>query len=368
MPVTITPSPSVTNRSQCCTGCARPSAACMERKSKNLSIGLLNNMPDGALESTEQQFFSLLNAASEGLSISLSFYCLPEIPRGISAQNHINQHYKSAESLWNAELDGLIVTGKEPNASHLSNEPFWPSFVSVVEWARENTCSTVWSCLAAHAAVLHMDGVERVRSSRKHSGILDCTRAADHAITANLPTRFRVPHSRWNGLQESDLTCSGYQVLTRTDGAGVDCFVKQEQSLFLFFQGHPEYQMDTLLLEYRRDVARYLRGETGAYPNIPEGYFDHPILHELSEVQREASARPHEQTFARLGMLLSTAGVEDGWRTTATTLYRNWLRYISSEKKAHMQKENAQVVMPPDILPQEVLQPALLDPAMLMAR
>jgi homoserine O-succinyltransferase/O-acetyltransferase len=368
MPVMMTPSHSGTDRSQCCTGCARPSVACVERKSKNLSIGLLNNMPDGALESTERQFMSLLNAASDELSISLSCYRFPEIPRGASTQNHIDRYYKSVESLWTTELDGLIVTGKEPNASHLSGEPFWPSFVSVVEWARENTCSTVWSCLAAHAAVLHMDGIERVRSNQKHSGILDCVRTTDHTITANLPTRFRVPHSRWNGLQESDLTGSGYQVLTRTGGAGVDCFVKQEQSLFLFFQGHPEYQLDTLLLEYRRDVARYLRGETAVYPNVPQGYFDHKTLHELSEVQRGAADRPYEETFARLEVLLSTAGVEDGWHATAITLYRNWLRYIAAEKKTRMQKKNAQAAIPPDVLPQQVLQPALLDPAVLMAR
>ncbi len=368
MPVTVNLPHSGSDPLRCTASCANPSAECMERRSRSLTIGLVNNMPDAALEATEQQFLSLLSAASDGFSVSLVLYSLSGIPRGASAQNHIDQKYRSTESLWDTELDGLIVTGKEPIAPNLADEPFWHSFASVVEWARKKTYSTIWSCLAAHAAVLYMDGIQRVRSSQKCSGIFDCTRIAEHPMTANLPARFRLPHSRWNGVREPDLTRSGYQVLSRSDGAGVDCFVKQEESLFLFFQGHPEYKLDTLLLEYRRDIGRFLRGEASVYPKSPQGYFDHRTLSELLEVQREAAMRPHEETFARLAMLLSTAGAEDGWRTTAATLYRNWLRYISSEKKARMQKERAEAAMPAEVLPQGVLEPALRTPAVLMTR
>ena len=45
-------------------------------------------------------------------------------------------------------------------------------------------------------------------------------------------------------------------------------------SLFLFLQGHPEYEAGTLLREYRRDIARFLRGEREHYPAVPQGYFD----------------------------------------------------------------------------------------------
>lgn len=357
MSVTMTLPFSSTNHSRCSAGCAKPSEACIERKSKSLAIGLVNNMPDGALESTEQQFVSLLDASSAEFSVNLSFYFLPGIPRSAPAQNHIDRHYRSAESLWDTELDGLIVTGKEPIAANLSDEPFWNHFINTLEWAREKTYSTIWSCLAAHAAVLHMDGIQRVRSSQKHSGVFDSTRIAEHPITTNLPSRFRLPHSRWNGLPESDLIRAGYQVMIRADGAGVDCFTKQEKSLFLFIQSHPEYGLDTLLSEYRRDVARFLRGESNRYPNVPQGYFDDSTLPEFAEVQREATARTHGETFARLGMLLSTAGV-DGWHATATSLYRNWLQFISSEKRACMQKQYAGSGTLLDVVPQALLTPS----------
>jgi homoserine trans-succinylase len=41
--------------------------------------------------------------------------------------------------------------------------------------------------------------------------------------------------------------------------------VKQRNSLLVFFQGHLEYEAQTLLLEYRRDVGRYLRRERELY-------------------------------------------------------------------------------------------------------
>ena len=360
MPVTLTLPSSIVNHSRCSTGCASPSAQCIERRSRNLAIGLVNNMPDGALESTEQQFISLLNEASGELAVSLSLYSLPGIPRSASARNRIDQLYRSAESLWDTELDGLIVTGREPIASNLSEEPYWDGFVNLLEWAREKTSSTIWSCLAAHAAVLHMDGIQRVRSSRKHSGIIDSTRTVEHPITASLPARFQLPHSRWNGLPEADLIRAGYEVLIRADGAGADCFVKQEQSMFLFFQSHPEYQLDTLLLEYRRDVVRFLRGESSAYPNVPQGYFNRGTLQELSEVQHKAEGQSHEETLAQLEALLFTSGAGNGWRATAATIYNNWLQYISAEKKACMQKKRAEAGLLPDALPQALMDPALL--------
>ena len=60
----------------------------------------------------------------------------------------------------------------------------------ILEWARENTHSTVWSCLAAHAAVLHMDGIGRHRSADKHFGVFECVRVSEHPLLAGAPLRF----------------------------------------------------------------------------------------------------------------------------------------------------------------------------------
>ena len=321
-------------------GCASSAPAIPNRfQEKKLAIGLLNNMSDSALEATERQFISLLSAASDSFHVQLSLFSLPGIPRGDAAMRRIQNKYVSTELMRQGKLDGLIVTGREPLTQNLPDEPYWANFVEVLEFARENTFSTIWSCLAAHAAVLHMDGIKRVRSDEKHCGVFDCTPVTEHAMTRNIPKQYRLPHSRWNGITEAELSRCGYKVLTRASSAGVDSFVRdgQQRSLFLFFQGHPEYDSDTLLLEYRRDVSRYLRGEASKYPNVPAGYFEESTLRELDEIQRGIPAQSPGETLAHLDRVLSQAPAADGWHDTAVTIYRNWLEYIALQKKVSAQ-------------------------------
>jgi homoserine O-succinyltransferase len=304
---------------------------------------LINNMPDGALEATERQFLSLLNSASDGISIRLSLYALPEIPRNEAAARHIGNFYSSVESLWDTQLDGLIVTGREPLAPNLADEPYWGTFTKVLEWARDNTHSTVWSCLAAHAATLHMDGVRRIKSCQKNSGVFDCSQVSDHPLTSGTPSSFRLPHSRWNGLCEDELTRCGYKVLTRAADAGVDTFIKHCRSMFVFFQGHPEYEPNTLLLEYRRDVGRYLRGESAAYPLMPRRYFDEETVAALEAVQQEAMTSRREELLAKVSGILERITIKNSWHTTAACVYRNWLQYICTQKKLQQRRSRLAV-------------------------
>jgi homoserine O-succinyltransferase len=303
-----------------------------EQSGPRISIGLINNMPQSAFAATERQFVSLLDSASEGIPIQLSLYSLSGIPRPEPGPDYASSNYSSIEELLEANLDGLIVTGKEPLTPDLRDEPCWRSFTQVLDWARDKTHSAVWSCLAAHAAVLHMDGIGRRRSEQKHFGLLQCIGVPGHELRAGAPERFTVPHSRWNGLPDEELEACGYSVLARTADAGVDTFVKQEKSLFIFFQGHPEYESDTLLREYRRDVGRYLRQEAITYPLLPRGYFDDRTGSALTAFQQEAMTRRDEKLFANIDSLLETAKIENTWRSPASHTYRNWLEYICARK------------------------------------
>ncbi|MGC1870098.1 MAG: homoserine O-succinyltransferase [Acidobacteriaceae bacterium] len=306
------------------------------RSSNTITIGLVNNMLDGALEATERQFLSLLESASDGISVRLCLYSLPGVPRNETGSRHILSSYTSADNLGEAKLDGLIVTGREPLAANLADEPYWDRFTKLVDWAKENTYSTIWSCLAAHAATQYMDDIQRVKSRHKRCGILDCARVSDHPLIAGTPSRFKLPHSRWNGLPEDELTARGYDVLTRAGDAGVDTFVRQNKSLFVFFQGHPEYERNTLLLEYRRDVARYVRGEMNTYPLMPRGYFDRDAEIELIALQHKARLVRDPEILAEVSRVLETVEIEDTWRPTAAVIYKNWLRYICAQKEQRL--------------------------------
>src|SRR3972149_1837070 len=140
-----------------------------------VDIGLINNMPDSALEATERQFLALLDAAAEGIVVRLSLYALPDVPRTDLGRHYLSRRYARSDELWNRQLDGLIVTGTEPHAPNLMHEPYWGSLTEVLEWADRSTHSTVWSCLAAHAAVLRFDGIGRQALPAKRFGLFAST-------------------------------------------------------------------------------------------------------------------------------------------------------------------------------------------------
>jgi homoserine O-succinyltransferase/O-acetyltransferase len=294
-----------------------------------IEIGLVNNMPDAALRATERQIRGLLERSCGDLKFNLRVYVLPEVPRSPMGQELVRS-YRDIAELWETALDGIIVTGTEPRSDDLRAEPYWDSMTRLIEWADEHTASSIWSCLAAHAALQHMDGIERRRLAEKRFGIFECTREMDHFLTAGLPDRVSMPHSRWNELPVEDLVAAGYSLLTRSSEAGADAFIKQKRSLFLFFQGHPEYDADTLLREYRRDIGRYLRGERETYPNVPTGCFDGAVLWQIQLLQMRALANRNESLLSSFPVAVATDHAENTWRETAVALYRNWLQYVAA--------------------------------------
>jgi homoserine O-succinyltransferase/O-acetyltransferase len=312
------------------TACERLQARRHPAGSEWIEIGLLNNMPEAALEATEQQFLELLGAAAGDSWVHLRFFSLPGVPRSERGRSYLSQSYGDVGDILKADLDGLIVTGTEPKAAKLVDEPYWPAFTQLVDWASQNTISTIWSCLAAHAAVLHLDGIERVPLREKCIGVFDCDRLADHPLALNLPSRPAVPHARWNELSQDALVANGYEVLTRSPAAGIDTFVRQEQSLFLFFQGHPEYGAVALLNEFRRDVGRFLKGERDRYPAMPQHYFDAPTEAALALFRQRAHAQRSEEL---LGDFPVATDLDAKWQPFAVTIYRNWLSAISAQKQ-----------------------------------
>ena len=298
-----------------------------------LRIALVNNMPDAALEDTELQFFELLSAAAGDLPIQVELFSLPGIPRGEHTREHLNQYYQSTTALLNQSVDGVIITGTEPRQPELRDEPYWGSLTDLFSWAEENTCSAVLSCLAAHAGVLQSDGIRRHPLSEKRFGVFEHEIVSNHPLTGGFVRPVRNPHSRWNELRRGDLESAGYTVLTESPRAGVDFFVKEKKkSLFVHFQGHPEYLSLTLHKEYRRDVKRYLRRERENYPLIPEGYFDEDSVRLLSQFQEKAEGQRLESAMELFPEDQIVRTLQHTWRPVAQRIYQNWLNYLLARK------------------------------------
>ena len=302
-------------------------------RARCVTVALINNMPDPALEDTEIQFFDLLDAVAGDIPVRLKLYSLPKIPRSDRGQQHLSSFYFDIEDLWNSPFDGVIMTGTEPRQPDLRDETYWSALVAVLDWAEQNTASTVLSCLAAHAGVLYSDGVERHRLSDKHLGVFEYRRVSDHPLTSHSPKLVRFPHSRWNEVREDALASCGYDVLTKSGKYGVDSFVKKKKrSLFVHFQGHPEYGAATLLKEYRRDIKRFFAHERETYPSMPRGYFDPPATRLLVEFQEKALSQPSEELLSTFPDASLARTIENTWHSSATCLYSNWLQYLASRK------------------------------------
>jgi len=297
---------------------------------RSINIALINNMPDSALESTERQFAELVAAASSDILVGLRVYSLPDVSRSSSAKRYIDETYSSLDSLWSSRPDGLIVTGAEPRAPELTNEAYWSGLTQLVDWAQYTTVSAIWSCLAAHAAVFHMDGVRRRPLAEKRSGIFKCTSLTEHPLAVGIPHRFAVPHSRFNGLDQGELVANGYTILSVSERAGIDTFVKKTRSTFVLFQGHPEYETETLFREYRRDVARFLRRDSDRYPAMPDRYFPREVKNRLLGFREHALVSRNENLLADFPSVKK--GLSNTWRTAAIRIYRNWLTAILAGK------------------------------------
>lgn len=297
-----------------------------------ITIGLINNMPDSALQSAERQFTGLLQAAAGDHRIHLHCFSLPSVKRSQQAKQLMQGRYRDIADLERLHFDGLIVTGAEPNADTLPEEPFWKELTEVIDWAKTNTRSSIWSCLAAHAAVLHLDGIERHRLDAKCSGVYDCVKSRDDSLTKGLTTVIKVPHSRLNALRKGDLVARGYQILTESREAGVDIFVKQLDSRFLFLQGHPEYEAQSLQREYLRDITRYLSRQRDDFPAVPAGYFERATENKLANYRKRAMAERTIPLSVELPKLALRPDLAFG--QVASVIFRNWVEYLSDGVKA----------------------------------
>src|SRR5215469_8533598 len=159
-----------------------------------VNVGLINNMPDSALDATERQFSDLIRAGSPDTVVRLLLFAIPEVPRSDAARRDMTGRYRDIAELWDTQLDGLIVTGNEPKSKSLTDEPYWEALAQVIAWARANTYSTIWSCLAAHAAVFASDGIERRPFAEKLSGVFECAAVEPHPMMRGVTLPMNIPH------------------------------------------------------------------------------------------------------------------------------------------------------------------------------
>lgn len=294
---------------------------------RELHIGLLNMMPDAALEATERQFFRLVGESNQIAQFYMHPFTLKELAREEKGRAHVAKFYESFEEIKAAGLDALIITGANVQGTELAEQPFWEPLIEVIDWAYTNVTSTLCSCLATHAVMQFRYQQKRRPLGFKRWGVYS-HRVVDrkHPLVLGVNTRFDVPHSRFNQVDRSQFEAAGLHVLAESAAAGVHLAVSEDGFRLVFFQGHPEYDSISLLKEYKREVMLYAAGKRPDFPPFPENYFT-PQTQALLEEYREAldRARAAGDPLPDLPETLLLPHIDNTWHDTAEAVINNWV-------------------------------------------
>lgn len=297
---------------------------------RELHIGFLNMMPDAALRATERQFIRLVGSCNRIAQFFVYPFSLPALARSDETLGYIERYYSDFDFLRDAGLDALIITGANVANPSLEDEPFWEPLIEVVEWAWDNVTSTLCSCLATHALLKHFHGIDRQPLPKKRWGVYSHrVSASGHPLLRDINTRFDVPHSRYNDISRAQFETAGLTVLAESAEGGVHMAASPDQFRVIYMQGHPEYDANSLLKEYRRELYRFAEGERDTPPPLPENYVSdaaEPVA--LAALEAAAQARESGEAFsdtleADIGDLL-----DNTWGDTAKAIINNWLGLV----------------------------------------
>jgi homoserine O-succinyltransferase len=297
---------------------------------RELHIGLLNMMPDAAIEATERQFFRLVGEANPIAQFFIHPFTLDVLPRGEKAKAHIETYYESFEQIKQDGLDALIITGANVTHPNLDQEDFWEPLTEVVDWAHENVTSVLCSCLATHAVVQSHHGKKRTHMGDKLWGVFSHrVKDTSHPLVNDVNTRFDVPHSRYNQITREQFDQAGLKVLVESETAGVHLAVSSDGLRVVYFQGHPEYDTISLLKEYKREVNFHTAGIRLDYPPFPENYFSlrsQAIFNEYCE--RLVDAKVRGVALPEFPESLVINSIDNTWHDTAEAVIGNWIGLV----------------------------------------
>ena len=152
---------------------------------------------------------------------------------------------------------------------------------------------------------------------------------ANHPLLRDTNTRFDVPHSRYNDVSRAQLEAAGFTILVEGVEGGVHMAVSPDQFRIVYLQGHPEYDHNSLLKEYKREVARFVCGERDDYPPHVDNYFPPKAAAIVDAYQQMV------QTGARQGTSIPPFPekqiepyLDNTWLDTGKSIVNNWLGMI----------------------------------------
>ncbi len=309
----------------------------MIQASPALRVGFVDNMGGAAGLGSERQFRDLLASCLAGpvdwTRIATHAGSPVSGARGPGGAPIVVRSARDLAAL--PALDMLVFSGAEPRGA-LAGEPFWPGLTALLDDAAACGRAVMLSCLAAHAAVLHRDGLARQALAEKRAGVFRFPVDLRHPLVrragaveggGRLPRTIAVAHSRCNEVSAGALEAAGYAVLSGDGETGVDMATARSRP-WLLLQGHPEYAPATLIDQYRRDIGRFLRAARRDYPQPPVDGLEADSAARFAAFAERAMATDAGQRAALLGEVpqgRSNGAVRAADRAAVRALIGAWL-------------------------------------------
>jgi len=263
----------------------------MHQDIRPLRLLILNLMPTKIV--TETQLLRKLS--NSPLQVEIEFLQTLSYESKNVDPEHLSSFYTSFDNIRNKHYDGMIITGAPVENLEFEDVDYWHELCEIMEWTSGNVHSTLHICWGAQAALYYHYGVKKYPIGPKLSGVFrHIILKPQSPFFRGFDDEFFMPHSRYTEVLESEiLAVPELELLSTSEEAGVFA-AKSTDNRRIFVTGHPEYDADTLALEYFRDV------EKGLPIDIPKNYFpgDDP------------AAAPFVY-----------------WRAHAQLMYSNWLNY-----------------------------------------
>jgi homoserine O-succinyltransferase/O-acetyltransferase len=299
------------------------------RRERPLHVGLLNMMPDAAFQVTEQQFMRLVGGSRQAAHVYMHCFTVAGLPRSDATQAYIARYYEEIASIHADGLDALIVTGANVANPRLDLEPFYRPLTEVIGWATENVTSVLCSCLSTHALMKFLHRIDRRPLPRKQWGVYSHRVVApDHPLLRDMAAGFDVPHSRYNTITRAQFEEAGFTILIESAEAGVHAAVSDDQFRRVYFQGHPEYDANSLLKEYKREILRYFSGERDL-PPFPEHYIADPAAAVITAyLQAAHTAHAAGAPLPEFPEAEVVPFLVNTWAEAAMTVFDNWLGLV----------------------------------------
>ena len=208
---------------------------------------------------------------------------------------HLETFYRTFEDIENEHYDGLIITGAPVELMEFEEVDYWEELCCIMDWSSTHVHSTLHICWGAQAGLYYHYGIQKYRLPKKASGVFEHRLLKPKSpLVRGFDDRFYAVHSRNTDVKIEDVEAvDDLEIVAVSDEVGL-YIVKSVDSRRFFVFGHPEYDTDTLKLEYERDARR------GINPEIPTNYFP-----------------DDDPTRAPLNV----------WRSQAQLFYTNWLNY-----------------------------------------